>query len=115
MSTMSDRETVYDQEIAQRLREIGEICVANGIPMLAAVYYDGEDSGLTAVGPGDVDHPSWHLLRDAYAARGNLDALCMRIVRRVPAERDGSVATKLFRPGNGAFLRGAAMADEDGE
>ena len=61
-------------------------------------------------------YPSWWLMRLAWGARGNLDALCMAIVRRVLPENDGTIATKIFRGGGckkAAFFRGVADAADE--
>ena len=97
-TAVNEREQYYDEQIAPRLREIAELCKAKDMPMLAAVYFNGEDSGVTQVPPDKpLDHPPWFLLMCAWKARGNIDAMCMSLARTVPVERDGSIALRTFR------------------
>ena len=86
--------------------------------MIAAVYFHEDSSGVTQIAPADdIDHPAWWLMRLAWGAHGNIDAVCMALVRRVLPENDGSIATRIFRPtrGKGAFFRGVADAADESD
>ena len=47
---LSDLEKFYDEEIAPKLKEVGELCVKRGMPFLALVEFDG-DIGETSFRP----------------------------------------------------------------
>jgi len=89
------REQYYDEVLAPKLREIADLCEAQNMPMVAAVYYHGEGSCLTHITPDE--HPAIMLMHLAWHARGNIDALCMAVVKRVKVENDNSIATRVFR------------------
>lgn len=95
-----DNEKYYDDEIAPRLAEIAALCSARDMPMVAAVYFDGECSGVTQV-PPTRDNPSWTLMLGAWQAHGNIDALCIGLARKIAPENDGSIALRMFRGGRG--------------
>lgn len=46
-------EKIYDQEIAPKLKEVGDLCVANGIPFLAVAEYALGMIGKTAFQTND--------------------------------------------------------------
>lgn len=89
-------EKLYDEEIAPRLKEVAELCKKAGIPMLATVWFQGEDSGTTRVFPGEPN-PSFTLAHAAHRCRGNLDKLCFTLVREVSEENNGSVVLQMLR------------------
>lgn len=92
-------ETIYDTEIAPLLSQVAQLCKAHGMPMAAAVYFDGENSELTQVPPtqGARSHPAWLLLFAAWKARGNIDTLCFGLADAVKPENDGSIVLRLIR------------------
>lgn len=100
---MGDTEKLYDEQIAPKLQELAKLCDSNGLPFLAAVWYDGVRSdacGLTQVHPpGCKANPGWTLMRQCWDARGNIDALCIGLARRVKPENDGSIVLRMLRKG----------------
>ncbi len=92
----NEREKFYDDEIAPKLSEIAKICREKGMPMVAAVYFQGEHSGLTQV-PPEEPSAAWTLMRQCWAARGNIDSLCISLARHVKPENDGSIVLRMIR------------------
>jgi hypothetical protein len=95
--TPENREAIYDNEIAPLLLRVAELCKAHGMPMVAAVYYDGESSGMTRV-PPEGSNPAWLLVHAAWLSRGNIDAMCIGLARSIKPENDGSIVLRQFRP-----------------
>lgn len=91
-------EELYDQEIAPKLLEIAKICKKAGLPMLATVWFDGEDSGTTRVFPTE-SNPSFTLAFAAHQCKGNIDKLCIGLARTVAEEDDGSIVLRMLRAG----------------
>ena len=97
---MNKGEKIYDEEIAPLLLKALNICKEHGLPMIAAVYYEGlesDASGLTKWHPEERAHPCWYLMRKAWGARGNIDQLLINLSREVKPENDDSVALRMFR------------------
>jgi hypothetical protein len=75
-------EKLYDDEIAPLLLKAAKLCKKAGIPMVAAVWFDNNDtSGLTHVPPADT-HAPYNLTYAAWASRGNIDLMCMALARQ---------------------------------
>ena len=74
-------EKLYDDVIAPKLLEVAKLCKEAGIPMLATVWFDGEDSGTTRIVPAEP-HPSFTLAHAAHRCRGNIDRLCFALARK---------------------------------
>ena len=91
---MSER--LYDDEIAPKLLEAAQLCKKAGIPMLATVWFDGENSGTTQVFPNNPN-PSFTLAYQAHQCKGNIDALCIGLARQVKPENDGSIVLRMLR------------------
>ena len=89
-------EEYYDKEIAPKLLEIARLCKEKKLPFLATVWFEDEDSGTTRVFPSE-SNPSFTLAHMANRCRGNIDKLCLALVRLVPIENDTSVVLRLLR------------------
>ena len=99
-SVSSETERVYDDQIAPLLLKALSICKEHGLPIIAAVYYDGvngDASGLTQWHPEEKPNAPWYLTRKAWAARGNIDQLCMNLAREVSPENNPSIVLRMIQ------------------
>jgi hypothetical protein len=91
-------EELYDEEIAPKLLEVAQLCKKAGIPMLATVWFEGENSGTTQIFPTEGNpNPSFTLAYQAHQCKGNIDQLCIALARRVKPENDGSIVLRMLR------------------
>lgn len=89
-------EQLYDEELAPKLLEVARLCEKAGLPFLATVWFDGENSGTTRIVPKEP-HPSFTLAHAAHRCGGNIDKLCLALTRSVPEEQNGSVVLRMLR------------------
>ena len=95
------KEEIYDQQIAPLLLQALKICKEHGMPINAAVYFNGaaaDDSGLTTWHPSEKPNPCWYLMLKAWGACGNIDAMCMNISNELPDGVGESVVLRLLKP-----------------
>lgn len=90
---MSER--YYDEEIAPRLLEIAKQCEGAGLPFLATVWFDGEQSGTTMACP--TKSAPFVLAEAAHRCGGNFDRLCIALLKQVSDdERNESIMLRIL-------------------
>ena len=94
---VGEGEKLYDEVIGPKLLEIAKFCKEAGLPFLATVGFDGENSGTTQIPPTGEPNPSFTLAWQAHQCKGNIDALCIGLARRVKEEDDGSIVLRMMR------------------
>jgi hypothetical protein len=92
-------EKIYDEQIAPLLLEVATLCKEHGLPMVATVWFDGEDSGTTRI-PPEGEHPPFVLAHAACRSRGNLDSLCMALSRAYPMGTHNSIVLAMLQQGS---------------
>lgn len=86
--THHNKEQLYDNEIAPKLRQLAERCQELDMPLFAAVDYGtGEEALGCTVCPHKNSGIQWKLISFAAGCKGNLDLLIRQIVRH--AEKHG--------------------------
>ena len=90
-------EKPYDEQIAPMRLEVAKLCERHGLPMLATVWYDGDDSGTTMACP--TPNAAFTLASAAHQCHGNLDRMCFALARQVPEQCDGSIVLRMLRRG----------------
>lgn len=81
-------ESVYDDEVAGVLLEAGKICEANGLALVATVWYGDGDFARTVSMPENCPLPP-KLVDLAAKANGNFDAMAIALARSLPPEVSG--------------------------
>lgn len=93
-------EKLYDEVLAPKLKEIADICEANGIPFVALCEYEPGQGGRTEFVP---DTACTATKIAAFAARcdGNVDALMIAIQRLAARVGHTSIALTLLNKPTG--------------
>ena len=73
-------EKLYDEVIAPKLREIGELCQKNGVPFVAMVEWEPGQEGRTELMPLSASM-AMHITALAARCGNNVDSLFIAIAR----------------------------------
>lgn len=91
---MSERR--YDEEIAPKLMEVAKLCESAGLPFLATVWFNGEESGTTMTCP--TKSAPFVLAEAAHRCGGNFDLLCIALLKQVTSdEHNGSLMLRILK------------------
>ena len=102
--TRSERERIYDKQIAPLLAQAGKIAEEHGMPIVAQVEYEPGDFGLTAYIPLGASYVQ-RMTYWAARAKANIDVFMMAVMRHAEEHGHSSMYLAiLFRA-----LRGTDM------
>lgn len=73
-------EKLYDEEIAPKLKEVGDLCVKNGMPFLAIVEYAKGKIGMTAF-QSDDECIEMVMIRHCAKTAPNIDGYVIGLMR----------------------------------
>lgn len=76
----SEKEMIYDEQIGPLLMQAGKLCAENGMPIVAAVNYEGEMLGQTAWVPKDAIL-EMTMLRHLLKVGCNLDGFVLGLIK----------------------------------
>jgi hypothetical protein len=74
-------EKQYDEIIAPMLRDVAMKCDEMGMALVARVEWKPDESGITQIGNLEAS-PAQRITHLAAHANGNIDALCLAILRQ---------------------------------
>lgn len=94
---ISDKERIYDEQIAPLLMQAGKIAEAHGMAIVAQVEYEPGEFGLTACLPDGTGY-AMRMLHWAALAKRNFDSFMFAVMRHAREHgHTSSVLAILFR------------------